>query len=56
MKCIKAIKETTYYKLNEIRRVDDKDADEKVASGVWKFIPKSEWKLATRPEKTKGDK
>jgi hypothetical protein len=44
MKCIQAIKETKSYKLGEIRRTDDIDADQKVASGVWKFIPKSEWK------------
>ena len=44
MKCIKAIKETKSYTLGEIRRTDNIDADQKVASGVWKFIPKSEWK------------
>lgn len=51
MKCIKAIKETKSYSLGEIRRVDNQDADEKVRSGVWMFIPKSEWKLATRKPK-----
>ncbi len=51
MKCIKAIKETKSYSLGEIRRVDNQDADEKVRSGVWQFIPKSEWKLATRKPK-----
>ena len=44
MKCIKAIKETKSYSLGEIRRTDDVDANQKVASGVWMFIPKSEWK------------
>jgi hypothetical protein len=48
MKCIKCIKETKNYKLNEIRRVNDKDADEKVTSGNWKFIPKEEWKKELR--------
>jgi hypothetical protein len=48
MKCIKCIKQTKHYDLDEIRRVDDKDADEKVASGVWKFIPKEEWKIGVR--------
>jgi hypothetical protein len=48
MKCIQAIKETKSYTLGEIRRTDNVDADQKVASGVWKFIPKSEWKLSTR--------
>ena len=51
MKCIKAIKQTKTYSLGEIRRVDNQDADEKVKSGVWMFIPKSEWKLATRKPK-----
>ena len=51
MKCIKCIKGTKSYDLDEIRRTDDKDADEKVLSGVWKFIPKSEWKTATRKVK-----
>jgi hypothetical protein len=49
MKCIKAIKETKSYSLGEIRRTDDIDADQKVASGVWKFIPKSEWKATKKP-------
>jgi hypothetical protein len=34
--------------LDEIRRVTDEDADDRVKGGYWKFIPKSEWKLATR--------
>ncbi len=51
MKCIKAIKETKSYQLGEIRRTEDLDADQKVASGVWKFISKSEWKENTRKSK-----
>ena len=51
MKCIAAIKETKSYKLGEIRRTDDIDADQKVASGVWKFIPKSEWKISKKGKK-----
>jgi hypothetical protein len=51
MKCIQAIKETKSYTLGEIRRTDNVDADQKVVSGVWKFIPKSEWKLSTRKSK-----
>lgn len=50
MKCIKAIKETKSYKLGEIRRTDDVDADQKVSSGVWSFIPKSEWKQSKRSQ------
>ena len=51
MKCIKCIKVAKGYELDEIRRVSDIDADEKVKGGYWKFIPKSEWKLATRKPK-----
>ena len=40
--------------MDEIRRVSDVDADERVKGGYWKFIPKSEWKLATR-KPTKSD-
>ena len=52
MKCIKCIKQTKHYELDEIRRVENQDAEEKVASGIWKFIPKEEWKLATRKSKS----
>ena len=51
MKCIKCIKVAKGYELDEIRRVDDIEADEKVKVGYWKFVPKSEWKLATRKVK-----
>jgi hypothetical protein len=44
MKCIKCIRQTKSYDLDEIRRTDDQDAEDKVKSGTWKFIPKSEWK------------
>ena len=53
MKCIKCIKVAKGYEIDEIRRVSDEDADDRVKGGYWKFIPKSEWKLATRkPTKT----
>jgi hypothetical protein len=51
MKCIKCIKVAKGYELDEIRRIADIDADEKVKGGYWKFVPKSEWKLATRKVK-----
>jgi len=51
MKCIKCIKVAKGYELDEIRRVSDVDADERVKGGYWKFVPKSEWKLATRKPK-----
>ncbi len=52
MKCIKCIKVAKGYELDEIRRVSDNDAEERVKGGYWKFVPKSEWKLATRKPKT----
>ena len=52
MKCIKCIKVAKGYEIDEIRRVSDEDADERVKGGYWKFIPKSEWKLATRKTKS----
>lgn len=48
MKCIKAIKESKYYKIGEIVRAKDTEAHEKVLSGYWMYIPKSEWKAETR--------
>ena len=54
MKCIKVIKATKDHTVGTIRRVDDREADSKVGSGYWMFIPKSEWKLATR-KPTKND-
>jgi len=51
MKCIKCIKVAKGYELDEIRRVSDEDADDRVKGGYWKFVPKSEWKLATRKVK-----
>ena len=51
MKCIKCIKVAKGYELDEIRRIADIDADEKVKGGYWKFVSKSEWKLATRKVK-----
>jgi hypothetical protein len=48
MKCIKSIKETKTVKLGTIQRVADKEADVKVQTGEWKFIPKSEWKEVSR--------
>lgn len=44
MKCIKAIKETKHIKVGQISRVTDQEADEKVDTKYWKFVPKSEWK------------
>ena len=51
MKCIKCIKEAKSYTVGEIRRVKDDEAEERVNNGYWAFVPKSEWKLATRKAK-----
>jgi hypothetical protein len=44
MKCIKVIKELKTYKMGDVSRVTNKDADEKVMSGYFMYVPKSEWK------------
>jgi hypothetical protein len=44
MKCIKALKETKKYKVNDIARVSDVEADEKVTTGFFTYVSKSEWK------------
>ena len=55
MKCIKCIKVAKGYEIDEIRRVSDIDADEKVKGGYWKFIPKSEWKGTLKKAVVKND-
>ena len=40
MKCIKCIKLAKGYELDEVRRINDIDADEKVKGGYWKFVPR----------------
>ncbi len=48
MKTIKTIRELKNQKIGDISRVTDKDADEKVMSGYFMYVPKSEWKQITR--------
>ena len=55
MKCIKCIKVAKGYEIDEIRRVSDIDADEKVKGGYWKFVPKSEWKGTLKRAVVKND-
>ena len=50
MKCIKAIRASKDVELGTIRRVDDKTADNLVGLS-WAYVPKSEWKAATRKSK-----
>jgi hypothetical protein len=44
MKCVKVIKATPNNTLGTILRLADKEADKRVDSGLFKYIPKSEWK------------
>jgi hypothetical protein len=48
MKCLKSSK------TGKIIRVTDKEANQ--ATSEWKFIPKSEWKTATRKAKVETEK
>ena len=48
MKCIKSTKLNNTYKVGDIVRVEDFEADLKVSTGVWEFVPKSEWKKEVR--------
>lgn len=50
MKCIKAVKETKNYKVGDIIRVSNNEADDKVSTGYFTFIPKSEWKAVSRAQ------
>lgn len=50
MKCIQAVKENNNYKKGHIARVENKEADLKVSTGLWSFVPKSLWKTETRGE------
>ena len=52
---IKCIRQTKSYDLDEIRRTDDQDAEDKVKSGTWKFIPKSEWKATLKKAVVKNE-
>jgi hypothetical protein len=44
MKCIKLNKETKNIEVGAVIRVTDIDAELKVKSGSWSFVPKSVWK------------
>ena len=52
MKCIKAIKQTNLDEMGKIARVPDNVAHQRVTSGYWKYISKTEWKDAGRVEPT----
>ena len=50
MKCIKALRASKDIEVGEIKRVDDKTANNMVGLS-WVYVPKSEWKLQTRKSK-----
>jgi hypothetical protein len=50
MKCIQLIKSLKSVELNTLARVDNVDAEAKVQSGYWSYVPKSKWKTASRAE------
>ena len=54
MKTIRAIKKTKEVEIGEMKRVDDKTAHNMVGT-MWEYVPKSEWKLATRKPKEVTD-
>ena len=45
MKCIKSIKATKNTEIGHITRIDDVEAEAKVKTGYWAYVPKSEWKI-----------
>lgn len=52
MKTIKVVRELKNQKVGDISRTSDKDADEKVMSGYYMFVPKSEWKKLVKQKVT----
>lgn len=59
MKCIKSIKATKNTEVGHIVRIDDVEAEVKVKTGYWAYVPKSEWKLSrgtkTEPTQTQTE-
>ena len=53
MKCIKAIKTSKKAEVGTILRVDDVEAEARVKSTYWVYIPKAEWKVAQPKEESK---
>ena len=54
MKCIKALRASKDVEVGEIKRVDDKTANNMVGIS-WAYVPKSEWKSQTRKSKSKEE-
>lgn len=47
MKCIKAIRDSKHYKVGDVIRIKDEDANDKVSTGYFTYVSKSEWKSVT---------
>ena len=54
MKCIKALRKTKDVEIGEIKRVDDKTANNMVGN-YWAYVAKSEWKKETRKSNPKEE-
>ena len=46
MKCIKSVRTSKNVEIGTINRINDVDAELKVKSGYWMYVPKSEYKKA----------
>tara|TARA_R110000868_G_C10566694_1_gene737381 strand:- start:295 stop:531 length:237 start_codon:yes stop_codon:yes gene_type:complete len=51
MKCIQALRDSKPYQAGDITKVKDAEALSKVDNRYWKYVPKSEWKTATKKPK-----
>lgn len=51
MKCVKAIKSSKNIEIGSIIRIDDIEAENKVKTGYWAYVPKSEWKTQKTTQK-----
>lgn len=49
MKCIKAVKESKH-KVGEIIRISNVDAEERIKTGYWEYVSKSQWKEYKNPK------
>jgi hypothetical protein len=60
MKCIKAIKNNVNVDTGDVIRITDTEAEKRVKSGYWMYVPKSEWKVtktkSTEEVETKSKK
>ena len=55
MKCIKSVRASKNVEVGVINRINDIDAELKVKSGYWEYVPKSEYKktnVTLKPVKT----